>query len=229
MGLAHSPRIVTDGLVLALDAANPKSYPGSGTTWTDLSGNGNNGTLVNSPTYLSDNNGIFLFDGVNDYTTVPDGSALIQNKTNFTIGITFNMQSFGSLRGLIGCLNYYCSGNLGLVADSTTLSFYNDTITCSSIHLYSILELNKWITAYGTYDGTTTRLYCFKNGALSQTSGTSKTGVTNTFVSDFQVFGDQYGPYYTNCLGSSAFVYNRTLTEAEIIRNFNATRGRYGI
>jgi hypothetical protein len=51
MSLIHSPRIVTDGLVLCLDAGNPKSYTGSGTTWTDLSGNGNNGTLTNSPTY----------------------------------------------------------------------------------------------------------------------------------------------------------------------------------
>ena len=62
MALAHSPKIVTDGLVLCLDAANPKSYPGSGTTWTDLSGNGNNGTLVNGASYNSVNNGVFVLD-----------------------------------------------------------------------------------------------------------------------------------------------------------------------
>jgi hypothetical protein len=67
MALAHSPSIVTSGLVLCLDAANPKSYPGSGTTWTDLSGNGNNGTLVNGPTYSSVNGGSIVFDGSNDY------------------------------------------------------------------------------------------------------------------------------------------------------------------
>lgn len=66
MALAHNPKIVTDGLVLCLDAANPKSYPGSGTVWSDLSGNGNNGTLVNGVGYNSNNGGYLTFDGSND-------------------------------------------------------------------------------------------------------------------------------------------------------------------
>ena len=60
MSLAHSPRIITDGLVLCLDAGNTKSYPGSGTTWTDLSGQGNNGTLVNGVGYNGSNGGVYL-------------------------------------------------------------------------------------------------------------------------------------------------------------------------
>lgn len=67
MALSHSPSIVTNGLVLCLDAANTKSYPGSGTTWTDLSGRGNNGTLVNGVGYNSGNLGSLVFDGVDDY------------------------------------------------------------------------------------------------------------------------------------------------------------------
>ena len=67
MALAHSPRIVTDGLVLALDAGNAKSYPGSGTAWTDLSGNSNNGTLTNGSTYSSVDGGAIVFDGSDDY------------------------------------------------------------------------------------------------------------------------------------------------------------------
>ena len=66
MGLAHSPRIVRDGLVLYLDAANIKSYPGSGTTWTDISGKDYDGTLINGPTFSSDNLGCVVFDGSND-------------------------------------------------------------------------------------------------------------------------------------------------------------------
>jgi len=69
MGLSHSPRIVTNGLVLCLDAGNRQSYPGSGTTWTDLSGNGKNGTLTNGPTYTSANVGAIVFDGVDDYVS----------------------------------------------------------------------------------------------------------------------------------------------------------------
>ena len=66
---ASGPNIVEDGLVLALDAGNTKSYPGSGTTWTDLSGKGNNGTLTNGPTFDSGNGGAIFFDGGNDYVT----------------------------------------------------------------------------------------------------------------------------------------------------------------
>ena len=66
MGLAHSPSIITDGLKVCFDAANPKSYPGSGTTWYDLSGNDNHGTLLNSPTFSSDKGGCFTFDGTDD-------------------------------------------------------------------------------------------------------------------------------------------------------------------
>ena len=64
MGVAYNSRIITENLVLCLDAANSKSYPGSGTTWTDLSGNGNNATLTNGPTYSSANGGSIVFDGV---------------------------------------------------------------------------------------------------------------------------------------------------------------------
>ena len=74
MALAHSPKIVTDGLVLCLDAGNPKSYPGSGTTWTDLSGQGNNGTLVNGVGYVGTNGGSLSFDGV----STADINALIE-------------------------------------------------------------------------------------------------------------------------------------------------------
>ena len=66
MGLAHSPRLVTDGLVLCVDAANTKSYPGSGTTWTDLSGKGNDGSLINGAAFDSGNNGSINIDGSND-------------------------------------------------------------------------------------------------------------------------------------------------------------------
>jgi hypothetical protein len=69
MGLAHSPSIITQNLVLCLDAANPKSYPTTGTTWTDLSGNGNNGTLVNGVGYNTANGGALVFDGADDYIT----------------------------------------------------------------------------------------------------------------------------------------------------------------
>ena len=70
MGLSHSPRIVTDGLVFCVDAGDKMSYPGAGTTWTDLSKNRNNGTLINGPTFDSANGGSISLDGSNDYISV---------------------------------------------------------------------------------------------------------------------------------------------------------------
>jgi len=72
MGVHNGAIIPQNGLQLLLDAANTKSYPGSGTTWTDLSGNGNTGTLTNSPTFTTDNGGAIRFDGTNDYVVVAD-------------------------------------------------------------------------------------------------------------------------------------------------------------
>ena len=70
MGLSHSPSIITQNLVLCLDAANSKSYPGSGTTWYNLIPGGVNGTLTNGPTYSSANGGVIALDGVNDYISL---------------------------------------------------------------------------------------------------------------------------------------------------------------
>ena len=231
MGFYRGPNIVTDGLVLALDTASARSYPGSGTTIKDLSGSGLDGTLVGNISFLSDDSGILDFDGIDDYITCGTSTAvdLIQNKTNFTLGIWFKMDALGSLRGLIGTLNYYCTGNLGLVASGATLSFYNDTTTCSSVNINNFVEVGKWIYAVGTYDGTNTRTYGFKDGNLTQTSGTAKSGATNTFSSDFQVWGDQNGDIETDCKGAIAHVYNRTLSQSEIEQNYNAQKSRFGL
>ena len=230
MGFYRGPSIVRDGLVLYLDAANTKSYPGSGTTWYDLSGNGNNGTLVNGPTFDTGSNGSIVFDGVNDFISLGSGAAsLIQGKTNISIGIMFNLTTLGTLRGLLGTLNYYCGGNLGLVASTADLQFYNDTAACNAIALSGYVQTGKWIYAVGTYDGTTTRLYGIKDGILTQTSGTVKSGNTNTFSTDFRVMGNQNPTIFTNGKGSTAHVYNRTLTQEEIVQNYNATKSRFGL
>jgi hypothetical protein len=228
MSIFAGPKIVEEGLVLYLDAANPKSYPGSGTTWTDLI-NQTASTLTNGPAFNSSNKGYFEFDGIDDYTIVPDASNYIQDKTNITFGVIFKMKTLATLRGLIGNLNYSCTRNLGLVASSSSLSFYNDTTTCYNISLSNWIEVNKWLVVFGTYDGTTTKLYGFKDGVLTTSSGTSKSGSTNTFTSTFRVFGNEFSSYFTHCDGSMAFLYNRTLSEAEIKQNFEALRGRYGI
>jgi hypothetical protein len=78
-------KIVTNGLVLALDAADKNSYPGSGTTWRDMSGNNSNSTLTNSPTFNSANGGSIVFDGVDDYTTTTAGQAFYQYTNQLSV------------------------------------------------------------------------------------------------------------------------------------------------
>ena len=81
---APASGIVTSGLILNLDAGNASSYPGTGTTWTDLSGNNRNGTLINGVGYTSANGGALTFDGVNDYISISNMSSALVNKTKFS-------------------------------------------------------------------------------------------------------------------------------------------------
>jgi hypothetical protein len=71
MSTKYSPQIVTSGLVLCLDAANKVSYPSTGTAWYDLSGNANTSTLINGPTFSGMNSGVIVFDGTDDYVSMP--------------------------------------------------------------------------------------------------------------------------------------------------------------
>jgi len=209
---------ITDGLVLDLDGNNIPSYPHNGTTWHDLSGGGNNGTLVNGPTFNS--NGYFNFDGTDDYIELgSSNTSLVQGKTEVSMGILFKLDDTASLRGLIGTLNYGCGQNLGLAAHFSSLNFYNDTGTCYSVNVGGV-ETGKWLYAVGTYDGTTTKVYLIKDGVLNQGSGAgTKSGATNIFSSKFRVMGPNHS-YRTNGQCANAFVYNKTLTEAEVLQNY---------
>ena len=86
----YGPKIVTSGLVLCLDAANKRSYPGTGTTWTDLSGNSNNGTLTNGPTFSAGNQGSIVFDGTNDYAYQSLFTNAITTTLTFDVWVKFS-------------------------------------------------------------------------------------------------------------------------------------------
>jgi hypothetical protein len=100
MAFHRGPKTVTDGLVLYLDAANPKSYPGSGTAWSDLSGNGYTGTLINGPTFSSGNGGSIQFDGTNDYFAASNIYSVnnISGSDSFTFSVLFKLPQFANQR-----------------------------------------------------------------------------------------------------------------------------------
>jgi hypothetical protein len=231
MSCFGGPSAVTSGLVLDLDAGNTKSYTGSGTTWIDLSGNGNNGTLTNSPTYSSTNKGSFAFNGTNNEvttttqftnpqtfsvgawfkTSTADGKKIIGFESNQTGGSGNSERSI--YIGTDGKLNFFLYAPIGGTKTATSPLTYND---------------NNWHYGLATYggEGTTMRLYV--DGASVATADASAAQNYNGW---WRIAGQGYGAvtgFFTGSI-SNVHVYNRGLSSDEILQNFNALRGRYGV
>jgi hypothetical protein len=224
MGLSHSPSIITQNLSLCLDAANPKSYPGSGTTWTDLSGNGNNGTLVNGVGYNSGNLGSLVFDGVDDYVTLGTASLLnttLNGNTNWTILYWVNPQNNGRIldRGNIGDDP---TGALELNVRSITR---NNTSGGSSSLSTDIIGTG-W--NYVSLTRTSSLLHSwYLNGAFSNSTQTTESyGGSGIWKIGRRAFNTS-SIFQGNIAQVS--IYNRALTASEIQQNFIATRSRFGI
>lgn len=219
--------IVTSGLVLHLDAGNTASYPGSGTTWTDLSGSGNNGTLTNGPTYSSSNGGSIVFDGSNDI--VSSFSSQISGTGSKTISswIKINTTSRAGIAGTRSLTEW----GWGFTVNRSgvgTLDFYDTQ--GSSLSAAAGLGTNIWYHVAVTYDDS--RIVTLYVNGLQV--GISSTPFAALNASNFNgVIGneDEYtNPFYHPFKGNIAQVaiYNRALTAAEVLENYNALRPRFG-
>ena len=215
MALAHSPKIVTNGLVLCLDAANPKSYPGTGTTCFDLSGNNNNGTLVNGTTYSDTNNGRFIFDGSNDYITV---SLNLQN-TNYSVMAIARYTGTGQNRRVISSN----SGNwlMGWWAGQTNKYFAEGWVSPET----GGTAETSWICYVATGSQPSDSWALYRNGALIVgPNANGSNGPNGIRIGGSGVYGE-----YSACEVNYVSAYNRVLTATEIQQNFNAFRGRFGL
>jgi hypothetical protein len=228
MGVSYNPKIVTSGLVLALDAANVKSYPGSGTTWTDMSGNGNNGTLVNGPTYSSNNAGSIVFDGVDDYATT---SVNFNNSNNFTINLWLKNTARGVNDGQIFCIGnekllFYTASSAG--SSPWVFSVYSPTIF-NDIPRYSslVMQLNKWYNLVGVYRGTSFEMLVDNVSILNLSTSISSYNIGTETIQMPRRILTGLTQFPGNIAQTS--IYNRALSAAEVSQNFNALRGRYGI
>lgn len=212
------PNIITDGLVLYLDAANTKSYTSGSTSWNDLSGLGNNGTLTNGPTFSSANGGSIVFDGSNDYVLLPNG--LLSGTGNFTVnqfikcnggadGATFTNYPAGNLEILFGT-NY-----IGLWLNNSTTYLVNPAsqFTTSPIMITAIRS------------GTTT--YFYINAILQKIGSSSSTIGTN--AAQFRIGTNTVTTERYNGHIFSTQVYNRAFTADEILQNYNATKSRFNL
>jgi len=230
----NGPNIITDGLVLALDAANIKSYPGTGTVWKDLSGNGNNGTLTNGPTFNSGNNGSIVFDGVNDY--IDTGYDLSWNNTNsISVSITLT-PTILQTRGFIGKgpslwewqLNQK-GVNLELVYWNTGGGHTNGPITTIS----NVFDLNVPVSIVLVWSHTENKHYFYKNGINVGENTWINASINQNRTTSVNIGGAIYawnlgGAYWAGTVHNVSF-YNRALSAQEVLQNYNATKGRYGL
>jgi hypothetical protein len=231
MGIQYNPRIVTDGLVLALDAGNTKSYPGSGTTWTDLSGIGNTGTLTNGPTYSSANAGYIVFDGTNDYVNTGPSSNLALGNGNFTISswiyptiTTLNLIASSRVVSSANTLYWNFSIGNGQLNFQSRTSDGTQYIASSNA---SAISTNQWYNVAAVRLNNVITVYV--NGiAGSTTVNDGGNNLTEQYIGlgIFNYPGFVY--YYSGSISNFSF-YNRALSAAEVSQNFNALRGRYGI
>ena len=224
MSTRYNPSIVRDGLVLYFDAANTKSYPGSGTTWTDISGKGHSGTLTNGPTFSSDNMGSIVFDGVNDHVVL-DSSFQVSTSLTYSFdawiyktatgtnntGMLLSGGFGGDKDGLIIQTEDFTSTNIKMRSSNGDVNavYYNgisQTLDGDSTGTEASFNLNEWIHVALT--GIT----------VNSTDGAAHNiGQNNNNTNE-----------YTGRI-SNLKVYDRELTATEIKQNFEALKGRFGL
>ena len=231
--------IITNGLILNLDAGNVSSYPGTGTTWTDLSPTGNNGTLPSSvapgPTWSSTNGGIFSFDGVNDYINMGNNTAY--NLTNISVSVWFKpttgtpnyspiisrySSGINNLQGWV--ISYVASTSKFNIGGRENASVF---LSFSSTNTYSI---NNWYNVTWTKSASTWSLYV--NGTLDRTT-TIGNGTTAYLSNNMQIGASfEWSPgdkYYGKQDIPAVNIYNRALSQGEVTQNYNAIKTRFGL
>ena len=225
MGLAHSPRIVTDNLVLYLDAANTKSYGGSGTTWSDLSGNGTDGT-ISGATHTSGTDGYFDFDGTDDYVETTSGWTNFGTDP-FTIEVWYRPHTYSQYETLVGSkgsgdgtwqLDFNGSGNIR----------FQRTISSTFVDSSISFEANIWKQVVVVREGTGTNQFkIYSNGDLNTTSTFN---VDLNATNQLRIGRNRGAAYYYDGNISVVRIYkNKALSASEVKQNFNALKGRYGI
>ena len=233
MAFFHSPRIVTDGLVLALDAANPLSYPGTGTTWSDLSGKGNNGSLINGVSFSGQNGGTLVFDGTDDFVNCGNASSFNILRT-VTMELWFKVNGFGSpWTNVFGKMNADGDSSTRCYTAFINSAGYVHFVTADSTsqeHLDStnFISTGVWYHWMGVINRNTGGLEQYVNGTLNSTGGVRTTDiVTNSDPVRVGYAGGYYQRY--NGTVSVAKIYNRALSSTEVQQNYQALKTRFGL
>ncbi len=223
MTVVANPSIVTSGLVMCLDAGNPRSYIGSGTTVTDISGSGNNGTLTNGVSFVSSGTAsYFNFDGIDDFIGLPINSSFNTPSISFEVWCRLSNRNDRH----IVMVNW--SGNSLEVNPDLSVTMYNWSSggQLGAITSAGAISWDTWVHLVGTYDNSAQTLYTYVNGSLS--ASRSSTPSTSYGVSVHKISGTDFGGQILGRLSIGRH-YNFALSAAEVTQNFNALRGRYNI
>lgn len=224
MSFSNGPTLVTNGLILALDAGDKNSYVSGSSTWLDLVGT-NTGTLTNGPRFNSEFGGSIVFDGTNDYVSIQNNI----NPGNLTLEFFFKVSITSSYQYLISnardCCGTYKGYELRIESGLPMFQIWNST-NAAVYGTQAPVNQNYHLAA--TYDGSQLKIY--QNSVLRGTTN-STLGIGNPPSYNLAVGGMGLAPAVYNISGSIYLgrVYNRALSQAEISQNFNALRGRFEI
>jgi hypothetical protein len=214
---------ISVGLVLSVDASNASSYPGSGTVWTDLSGEGNNGTLNNGVGYSSLNGGQLTFDGTND--SVSFGNSLTLQGTTLSVNVWFKGTQQGTnYNGIVVKQNLF-----GIYMFQSKLQLYdfgNNLTRDTGVNISDNVWRHITVTYSDMVGIPTNNVNVYINGSLVLTT---TAGVQNaTTVGLLAGFGNSADQFIFGSIGEIR-MYSTVLTPTKVLNDFNSTRTRYGI
>ena len=226
--------IVSSGLVLHLDAGNASSYPGTGTTWADISGKGNHGTLENGPTYSSSNGGSIVFDGVNDYFKT-NNNLDISNTDKLTIQIILKTASSRIDMVMEHSENWNQNNAFGIILNyqNTTFQFtdHNQGYNTSG-HVVTIND-NNWhllsVTTDRSLNGSDQSLFYIEDNTANKVNIYSNDNSGNFTSHKLYISARAGSLNFFDGTISQVLIYDRVLTVEEIQRNYNAVKVRYGL
>ena len=231
LSVAPTPTIITTGLILNLDATNASSYPGTGTTWTDLSGQTNTGTLVGSPTYTSSPGYLTFASGKNVTTTLSNitlsGKATFiawvystQSQQAYT-GVIFNRTGYGGSTAAATGMDLYSHSSVGY--------HWNNDVATYNWNSGLITPNNEWAMIAVSVGPTAATAYLCKSSGI--TSATNTTAHASLSGLNFYIAVDPANPTRRTFVGgiAIAMIYNEALSLDDITTNFNAQKSRFGL
>lgn len=247
MGTFYSPNIITNGLKLCLDPANLRSYPGSGTVIYDLSGNGNTGTVTNTPTFDSGNGGNFIFNGSNNFITTNNNFSTIANNLHADSGGSWSVSAWfkfpvSPTTTRTGNASWMIVGRGGGIGGGETFALFISSATDTTynpVPYYCMagikgtkttispgsVNTNTWNNAVVTWNGASGAVYFNGNYVSALNVGTAA-------LQDYHVnigcTANGTGHFYEGAI-SSVLIYNTSLTAGDVLQNFSALRNRFGV